>query len=71
MTTVTLHIEGMSCSHCLNAVRGALDALPGVTVREVRIGRAEVEVAPDGPSPDAIAGAVSDEGYPTTPSVEA
>ena len=43
MTRLTLHIEGMSCGHCLNAVNQALAAVPGVTVGSVRMGRAELE----------------------------
>jgi copper chaperone len=70
MTVVTLHIEGMSCGHCLNSVRTALSGLAGVTIRSVTMGRAEVEVAAGGPTPDAIAGVVSDEGYMTTPTVD-
>ena len=40
-----LHIEGMSCGHCLNAVSKALHTVSGVTVKSVQIGRAEVEVS--------------------------
>jgi len=40
---LTLHIEGMSCGHCLNAVNRALMGLPGVEVESVKIGRADVQ----------------------------
>lgn len=43
MAEVTLHIEGMSCGHCLNAVRRALADIEGTTIRTVQIGRAEVD----------------------------
>ena len=66
MAKVTLHIEGMSCGHCLNAVNRALHSLPGVTVGSVQLGRAEVEVADGGPAPEAIAEAVRVAGYPAT-----
>jgi copper chaperone CopZ len=66
MTRVTLHIEGMSCGHCLNAVNQALHRLSGVTVERVQIGRAELEVADGGPAPETIAEAVRAVGYPTT-----
>ncbi len=36
-TTETLQIEGMSCDHCVRAVRDALDRLDGVHVESVRI----------------------------------
>ena len=29
--TVTLHIDGMMCNHCVRRVKAALEALPGVT----------------------------------------
>ena len=66
MKDLTLHIEGMSCGHCLNAVNGALRKLPGVQVTAVRIGRAEVQYDEATTSPDAIADAVTDEGYRAT-----
>ena len=42
MQNLVLHIEGMSCGHCLNAVTRALAALPGVELGSVRIGRADL-----------------------------
>ena len=42
MRQATLHIEGMSCGHCLNAVNRALSAVPGVRIDAIRIGRADV-----------------------------
>jgi copper chaperone len=58
-----LSIDGMSCDHCVNAVRGALARLPGVTVEHVEIGSASVLYDPTKISPDAIVDAVNDEGY--------
>ncbi len=46
-STVTLHIDGMSCGHCVKAVSQALQDLPGVKVRKVRIGRAKVRITPE------------------------
>lgn len=43
MTTTTLMINGMTCSHCVMAVQKALGKLPDVMVKEVRIGSASVE----------------------------
>ncbi len=67
MADLSLEIHGMSCSHCLNAVRKALDVLPGVQVREVRIGSAKLAYDPAAQSPDAIAKAVTDAGYVAAP----
>jgi copper chaperone CopZ len=63
MTPLALSINGMSCSHCLNAVRRALSDTPGVTVESVRIGRADVQYDPAVTTPDQIAAAVTDAGY--------
>jgi copper chaperone CopZ len=63
MRRLTLHIEGMSCGHCLNAVSRALAALPGVEVESVRIGRAELRYDESITAPSRIEGAVADAGY--------
>jgi copper chaperone CopZ len=58
-----LTIDGMSCGHCLNAVRAALDRLPGVTIEKVTIGSASVLYDPSKANPQGIIDAVNDEGY--------
>lgn len=63
MTPLALSINGMSCGHCLNAVRRALSDTPGVTVESVRIGRADVQYDPAVTSPEKVAAAVTDAGY--------
>jgi copper chaperone len=63
MRRLTLHIEGMSCGHCLNAVNQALAALPGVQVDSVRIGRAELRYDESITTPPRIEAAVGDAGY--------
>lgn len=62
MQKLVLHIEGMSCGHCLNAVNQALGAVPGAKVGSVRIGRAEVEV-PEATGSDPVVTAVEAAGY--------
>ena len=62
MTTISLSIEGMSCGHCVAAVKSALEAVPGVDVLDVRIGQATLN-ADDKLSTDAIRAAVADAGY--------
>ena len=66
MSTMTLEIAGMSCQHCVRAVREALEAQPGVTVSRVDIGAAEVTYDPAQVTASAIADAVSDAGYSAT-----
>lgn len=63
MKHVTLHIEGMSCGHCLKAVTQALAGVAGTAVQSVRIGRAEVDLPADGPVSDDLVTAVEEAGY--------
>lgn len=67
MTSLTLHITGMSCGHCLNAVRNALSGAAGVELRSVQMGRAELDYDPVVTSPAQIAGIVTEAGYAATP----
>ena len=59
---VTLAISGMSCGHCVAAVKSALDAVPGVAVQNVTIGSATVALDP-ATSPDIALNAVREAGY--------
>jgi copper chaperone len=63
MRSETLAIEGMSCDHCVRAVRGALEGLSGVTVRRVEVGRAEVDYDEQKVRRDALVSALEEEGY--------
>jgi copper chaperone CopZ len=66
MRQITLHIDGMSCGHCLNAVSQALGRLPGVEIESVRMGRAELRYDDAVITPEAITNAVADAGYRAT-----
>lgn len=61
--TIQLRLQGMSCGHCVAAVRRALETVPGVVVKDVQIGSATVDAASDNVIP-AIKAAVDDAGYP-------
>ena len=63
METLKLTIEGMSCEHCVRAVKGRLTATPGVTVDEVAIGSAKLRYDPEKTTVDEIEEAIADEGY--------
>jgi copper chaperone len=63
MTSLHLEIEGMTCEHCVRAVRNRLSATPGVEVKEVRVGSADVRHDPTKSSVAEIEDAISDEGY--------
>ncbi|MBA3893147.1 MAG: heavy-metal-associated domain-containing protein [Gemmatimonadales bacterium] len=66
MRRATLHIEGMSCGHCLDAVNRALDAVPGVRIDAITLGRADVSYDESTTEPSKLAEAVADAGYPAT-----
>lgn len=63
MEQVNLEIAGMSCGGCVAHVREALTSLPGVTVKDVQIGRAQVLLDPAQANIAALIDAVQDAGY--------
>lgn len=63
MEHLKLTIEGMSCQHCVRAVRGRLERTAGVRVGDVQIGSATMEYDPSQTNVDAIEDAIADEGY--------
>ena len=60
---VALAIEGMTCDHCVRAVRGRLEKTPGVQVENVEIGSATVRLDSRRASVADLQDAISDEGY--------
>lgn len=63
MKQMKLEIAGMSCGHCVHAVKEALGAVPGVKVEEVRIGTASVSFDETKTNVSELVDAVSDAGY--------
>jgi copper chaperone len=63
MQSETFTIEGMSCDHCVRAVRVALERVSGVTIKAVGVGRAEVDYDETKTRRDALVGAIEEEGY--------
>jgi copper chaperone len=63
MEKLELTIEGMTCEHCVRAVRGRLERTPGVKVEDVQVGSAKVEYDPARTSLDDLEEAIADEGY--------
>ncbi|MBY0111921.1 MAG: heavy-metal-associated domain-containing protein [Phycisphaerales bacterium] len=61
--TTTLAIDGMSCGHCVQAVTKALSGVPGVTVKSVAVGSAEIETV-DGWATGKAVAALDEAGYP-------
>lgn len=58
-----LSVSGMSCGHCVHAVREALSSVPGVKIEEVRIGSASVSFDEDKVKVGDLVDAVSNAGY--------
>lgn len=63
MTTVTMKISGMSCGHCVGAVRKAFANVQGVEVDKVEIGSATVRFDPAAVTMESLRAAVEDQGY--------
>ena len=63
MQRVTLQINGMSCGHCVAAVKQALNEVPGVEVENVAIGQAVISYSPDKTKSTDITDALADAGY--------
>jgi copper chaperone len=42
MTETTIHVEGMSCQHCVMRVKKAVEGLTGIASADVQIGRVTV-----------------------------
>ncbi len=66
MQKLTLDITGMSCGHCLNAVKNALASTPGIQLESLRIGRAVVSYEERTIDPAAIESLIADAGYGAT-----
>lgn len=60
---IRLEIDDMSCGHCVQAVKAALDGHEGVTAEDVQLGTATVRADLDVTTPEAIAQSVRDAGY--------
>ena len=65
-TTVTLRAPDISCGHCVNAIKKAVTALPGVSTVEGDPNTKQVKVTyePGQVSLDKIEAAMAEEGYP-------
>jgi copper chaperone CopZ len=67
MEPLKLTIEGMSCEHCVRAVKNRLTATPGVTVEDVAVGSATLQYDPARTNLEQIEDAIADEGYTAFP----
>jgi copper chaperone len=58
-----LKIDGMHCQHCVMAVRKELSGVPGVQVKDVKIGSALVMFDEHQVTPARLAEAIHEAGY--------
>ncbi|MDX9916777.1 MAG: copper ion binding protein [Gudongella sp.] len=58
-----LKVEGMSCNHCVMAVKNALGELDGVQNVDVELASGNVTVTGEALNDDAMKAAVDDAGY--------
>lgn len=62
MMDTTLKVTGMTCMHCVHAVKTALEQVPGVEKAEVSLEEAQAKVSGDADVAAMIA-AIEEEGY--------
>jgi len=58
-----IEIQGMSCGHCVKTIRQALESVHGVTVRDVVIGHAVIDLDEQVASPQDVEKAIDDTGF--------
>ncbi|MFZ4568608.1 MAG: heavy-metal-associated domain-containing protein [Bacteroidota bacterium] len=58
-----LLIDGMSCGHCVKALKNELTAIQGLIVQDVQIGKAIIEYDPDTVSDEDILHAIDESGF--------
>lgn len=70
MTVTTFKVQGMTCGHCVSAVKTAVASVPGAHDVEVDLAAGTVTVS-GVPSEQAVAQAISEAGYDVvTPDLE-
>ncbi|MFF5175939.1 heavy-metal-associated domain-containing protein [Micromonospora sp. NPDC000089] len=64
MATGSYQVRGMTCGHCVDAVRAEIGAIPGVTDVRVELATGRVDVTSERPLDDeAVRAAVDEAGY--------
>ena len=65
MEQVTLNVQGMSCTHCVNAIEGNVGKLNGVDTVKVNLDEAKVAVTfdPNTVALDEIKDVIEEQGY--------
>ena len=60
--STTLRVNGMTCMHCVAAVKKALEQVPGVETADVSLDKAQAVVTGDA-NVQAMVAAIKEEGY--------
>ncbi len=64
METIVITVTGMTCQHCVTAVRGEISKLPGVAEVVVDLDSGAVKILADPvPTEEALRAAVTEAGY--------
>lgn len=63
MKALKFEVDGMSCGHCVGRVEKALRSVPGVEIKKVMVGTAEVVLDPSRSSREAVVAAIEAAGY--------
>ena len=65
MQKLDLNVDGMSCQHCVHAVKSSVSALAGVATVDVSLEKklATVSFDPAKTNREAITAAIEDQGY--------
>jgi copper chaperone len=64
VATSTFHVAGMTCGHCVAAVRDEVSSIPDVTAVDIDLESGRVEVTSGGDvDADAVRAAVEEAGY--------
>lgn len=67
-TTTTLHVVGMTCGHCVQAVTGELGKLTGVTAVDVDLASGTAVVESAAPlEPAEVTAAIDEAGFELAP----
>ena len=63
MAEVTIKIDGMSCQHCVAAVKKAVDAVEGISSSNVEVGSAIISFDESKTGREDISSAIQNAGY--------
>jgi copper chaperone len=66
MKEQTFSIQGMSCGHCVRSVTGALEAIPGVQIKKVVVGQADISYDETKTNDTVLIHAIEEEGFQVT-----